>query len=107
MYNRTLYSYPRNVEMVYLAYAMFGNTILKDYFSKQGDKFFFHLAKGIENHTFQTMMKKGEIINDNLEKYHSIMYGDKEQTMNECARADTCLKNGISGLLSFYYMYKQ
>lgn len=107
MYNRTLYSYPRNVEMVYLAYAMFGNTILKDYFSKQGDKFFFHLAKGIENHTFQTMMKKGEIINDNLEKYHSIMHGDKEQTMNECARADTCLKNGISGLLSFYYMYKQ
>ena len=69
MYNRTEYSYPKNVEMVFLAYSMFGNIILKDYFSKQGDKFYFHLAKGAENHLFQIMMKIGE--NLDINKYMS------------------------------------
>lgn len=77
MYNRTEYSYPKNVEMVFLAYSMFGNIILKDYFSKQGDKFYFHLAKGAENHLFQIMMKIGENLDINLENYHSIIYSQK------------------------------
>lgn len=107
MYNRTEYSYPKNVEMVFLAYSMFGNIILKDYFSKQGDKFYFHLAKGAENHLFQIMMKIGKELDGNLENYHSIMYNQKRATAKELKTADQDLKDGISGLLSFYYMYKQ
>ena len=107
MYNRTEYSYPKNVEMVFLAYSMFGNIILKDYFSKQGDKFYFHLAKGAENHLFQIMMKIGENLDINLENYHSIIYSQKRATAQELKTADQNLKDGISGLLSFYYIYKQ
>lgn len=107
MYNRKNYSYPKNVEMVYLAYSMFGNIILKDYFLKQGDKFNFHLAKGAESSMFQKMMKTGEEINKNLENYHLIMYNRKKPTRREQKTAKGYLKEGVSGLLSFYYMYKQ
>lgn len=107
MYNRTEYSYPKNVEMVFLAYSMFGNIVLKDYFSKQGNKFYFHLAKGTENNLFQTMMKTGQNIDKYLENYHYIIYNQKRPTAQELKTADHNLKDGISELLSFYYMYKQ
>ena len=107
MYNRSQYSYPKNVEMVFLAYSMFGNIILKDYFSKQGDKFNFHLAKGADNTIFQAMMKTGRHMNNYLESYHNIIYNKKDPTPDDFKLANENLVNGIEGLLSIYYMYNQ
>lgn len=107
MYNRSQYSYPKNVEMVFLAYSMFGNIILKDYFSKQGDKFNFHLAKGADNTIFQAMMKTGRHMNNYLESYHNIIYNKKDPTPDDFKVANENLVNGIEELLSIYYMYNQ
>ena len=53
------------------------------------------------------MMKIGENLDINLENYHSIIYSQKRATAQELKTADQNLKDGISGLLSFYYIYKQ
>ena len=107
MYARSTYSYQKNVEMVYLTYSMFGNIIIKDYFQNKGDEFFFHLSKGADWDRFQSMMETGIRINKELGEYHSIMHNKKNPTVTEFSKAELSLKNGISDLLSFYYMKKQ
>ena len=107
MYGRSTYSYQKNVETVYLAYSMFGNIILKDYFQNKGDKFFFHLSKGADGDRFQKMMETGKRINTNFAKYHNIINNSKKPKASEFKKADLALKNGISDLLNFYYMKKQ
>ena len=107
MYSKSTYSYPKNVEMVYLAYSMFGNIILKDYFQKKGDKFFFHLSKSADDERFQIMMETGARINNRLEEYYYTIYKEKSPKSAQFKKADLALKNGIVDLLSFYYMKKQ
>ena len=107
VYNRAEYCYPKNVEMVFLAYSMFGNIILKDYFSKQGENFYFHLAKGADSHKFQTMLKTGRKMDKNLANYHEIIYYKKDPTPADFKQANESLVAGVKELFCMYYMYKQ
>lgn len=86
---------------------MFGNIILKDYFQKKGDKFFFHLSKSADDERFQIMMETGARINNSLEEYYDTIYKEKRPKSAQFKKADLALKNGIVDLLSFYYMKKQ
>ncbi len=116
MYGGSNYAYRKNVQVVDLLAAMYGDRIFKYYFTKQGYAFFGDLEKEISGKSQSFMYKNDSEIMTKLASFHEVYYyrsgSDKEgnegkNNAEELKKANQDFRDALDALLRNYYLYKK
>lgn len=105
MYNAKTYSYKTNVDVINLLYSMYSDKIIKYYLTRNGNLFFFDLAKELENAPIEVVQERNSELEKSFLTYHNIIYNLDKKEPNELNLAEKEFTKGLNNIMQNYYIY--
>ncbi len=102
LYNSKNYSYKENVDVVSLVYSMYSDKLIKYFLTQKGDRFFFDIAKDVNDDFLNLLHTRNIEMEEHFKKYHEMIYDEKGINKKE---ANANLEEGINLLIANYYVY--